>query len=549
MSKDELKSKRITLIVAILTGMTVIIAAGQMLLQYQSNKNQFGGSMNVMWQNHPLNNNETKTIVICLENGAISLDSLIVTPTFVNVEDHELTGFSLRFETKCENITLAPTALFKLENPHGINKSFKYDKESLPAHDKTPSTPFSSIKLNNSNDSKGKCSIKSIATYNGIQSVFECSFEVWFFVVPNKNNLSNDQWRTTCERFVLDQMKDVSCEVYCFANEKVTVRNESEPNVNNIDNTNYNKVDNNNNNAGNTNDYNIGSNNNNQKVYYDFSHAFNADSTSIVFTSKSNGISFVMKLVEGGTFLMGAQFEDPSKPNFSSFDERLKSECDFFNETPVHEASLNSFYLGETEVTQELWRYVTGNEPTYGDRNYGRGNDYPVYYVSWERCQSFIKRLNSMTGLSFRLPTEEEWEFAARGGKKGNGNNKYAGGNDMDDLGWYCRNSGEAYLKGDYFDMGDLRELRRNNKNKTHPVKTKCPNELGLYDMSGNVWEMCSNKYYSYSYGMIQTNNTGNEYVQRGGSWGSVEDFCRVSCRGTENKARNATGFRLALPK
>lgn len=548
MSKDEQKSKRRWIVGIVIAVIAIVPTSIGVYYQYLDNKNQMGGSMNVMWQNHPLNNNETKTIVICLENGAISSDSLTMTPTFENTGDHSLEDFSLSFVVNCNSVTLTPAAVFTVTE-YGENKLFTYDKDFLSAHDKAP-TPFSCIKLNSS---KGRCFIKSKATYNGIPSAFQSFIDVWFFVVPNKNNLSYDQWRSTCERFVIDQMKDVSCDIYCFANEKVIVRNESEPNYdffdNNIDNTNDNNVDNtNNNNAGNTNDNNIGNTNNKQKVYDGFSHAFNSDSTSIIFTSKPSGISFVMKLVEGGTFLMGAQFEDSSKPNFSSYDERLKIEHGFNNETPVHQASLNSFYLGETEVTQELWRYVTGNEPTYGKRDYGRGYDYPVYYVSWEDCQSFIKRLNSMTGLCFRLPTEEEWEFAARGGKKGSGN-KYAGGNNMDDVGWYCRNSGEAYLKGDLFNMGDLIELRRSNKNKTHPVKTKCPNELGLYDMSGNVWEMCSNKYYSYSYGIIQTNNTGNEYVQRGGSWGSAEDFCRVSCRGTANTARNATGFRLALPK
>ena len=532
MSKDEQKSKWwiiwIPIIGTIGTFIAIFIAVKGLHINLRSYQNQYSGSMNVIWQNDTLSNHETKTIVICLGNGAISLDSLIVTPTFVNTEDHELKGFSLRFEAKCDNILLTPTSLFKDETPHSKKQSFRYDKEILSAHDKTPPTPFSSIKLI---DSEGKCSITSIATYNGIQSAFECYFDVRFFVVPNNNNLSYDQWKRTCDNSIKGKIEDVPYDALYIQNNGVIVQEV--------------KVNNQPNNPISGNDK--GGVNTNQIVSDGFSHAFNSDSTCIVFTSKSKDINFVMKLVEGGTYLMGAQFEDASKPNFSSYDERLMREHDFSNEIPVHQVSLNSFYLGETEVTQGLWRYVTGNEPTYGDRNYGQGNDYPVYYVSLEECRSFIKRLNSMTGLNFRLPTEEEWEFAARGGRKGGGN-MYAGGNNMDDLGWYCRNSGAVYLNGDFFNMGDLRKVRRDNKNKTHPVKTKCPNELGLYDMSGNVWEMCSNKYYSYLYS-IQINNTGNEYVRRGGSWGSSEDFCRVSCRDNMNVKHNATGFRLALSK
>ena len=257
-------------------------------------------------------------------------------------------------------------------------------------------------------------------------------------------------------------------------------------------------------------------------------HGYSSDSTSIIFFSRSNDMRFVMKLVEGGTYLMGAQNEDYSKPNY---DEKAD-----VNESPVRQVKVKSFYLGETEVTQELWRYITGAEPSNKRVwNYGRGENYPAYYVSWKDCQSFIEKLNNLTGCKFRLPTEEEWEFAARGRKKGNGY-KYAGGDAMDVLGWYGRNSGETYITGP-LTVDVWKRVRDTNKNKTHPVKTKSPNELGFYDMSGNVWELCSNKSISKD----------GKYLQRGGSWGAQEDFCRVSSRQYLPDERNATGFRLAL--
>ena len=143
-------------------------------------------------------------------------------------------------------------------------------------------------------------------------------------------------------------------------------------------------------------------------------------------------VSFKMIKVDGGTFWMGAQNSDPKGRNYDS-------EVEFYNEYPVHSVTLSSFYICETEVTQSLWKIVMGSEITRhgGWKNeWGRGNDYPAYGGNWYDCQSFIKELNKLTGKKFRLPTEAEWEFAARGGNKSNGY-KYSGSNNIDDVAWY----------------------------------------------------------------------------------------------------------------
>lgn len=194
-----------------------------------------------------------------------------------------------------------------------------------------------------------------------------------------------------------------------------------------------------------------------------------------------------MVFIEGGTFMMGAQNESPTLPNFDSDAQS--------NEQPVHQVTLNDFYIGKYEVTNELWEYVMENSyPSY----FG-GENAPVECVDMLDCQEFIGKLNSMTGKSYRLPTEAEWEYVARGGNKSQ-NNKYSGSNILDDVAWNFNNS-----------------LRQ-----THTVGTKKSNELGVYDMNGNVYEWCSDLYGSYS-SLEQINPTGpesgNYYVVRGGSW------------------------------
>ena len=194
------------------------------------------------------------------------------------------------------------------------------------------------------------------------------------------------------------------------------------------------------------------------------------------------------------------------------------------DETPTHKVTLSSYSIGETEVTQELWKAVMGSNPS----NFS-GNQNPVEKISWNDCQTFITKLNQLTGKKFRLPTEAEWEYAARGGNKSKGY-KYAGSNTIGDVAWYSSNS----------------------SSKTHPVKQKAANELGLYDMSGNVYEWCQDWYGSYS-SSVQTNPTGassgSYRVCRGGSWSSSAKLCRVSYRrsNTPSLSLNGIGLRLAL--
>ena len=152
-----------------------------------------------------------------------------------------------------------------------------------------------------------------------------------------------------------------------------------------------------------------------------------------------------------------------------------------------------------------------------------------MYYISWNDCQEFIKKLNAMTGKNFRLPTEAEWEYAARGGNKSRGY-KYSGSNNIDDVAWY----------------GD------NNGGETHPVRTKQANELGIYDMSGNVYEWCQDWYGDYS-SATKTNpkgaTTGSRRVLRGGSWLNIAGYCRSSYRynNSPDYRYSHLGFRLVL--
>ena len=200
-----------------------------------------------------------------------------------------------------------------------------------------------------------------------------------------------------------------------------------------------------------------------------------------------------MVYVEGGTFMMGALPND-------------KKALD--SEKPRHQVTLSSFYISKYEVTQELWQAVMGSNPSLFKGDLQR----PVECVSWNDCQTFIRKLNELTGEQFRLPTEAEWEYAARGGQKSRGY-LYSGSNDIADVAWYDDNSGDG----------------------THPVGRKQPNELGLYDMSGNVYEWCQDWYGPYS-SSAQTNPTGpasaSDRVYRGGSWFNFyARYCRASYR------------------
>ena len=229
-----------------------------------------------------------------------------------------------------------------------------------------------------------------------------------------------------------------------------------------------------------------------------------------------NGVTFRMLPVEGGTFTMGATAEQGS----DAYDD----------EKPTHSVTLSSYYMGETEVTQALWQAVMGSNPSYFTGDSQR----PVETVSWDDCQEFITKLNQLcasqlNGRQFRLPTEAEWEYAARGGKQSRGY-KYSGSNTLGSVAWYDDNSGST----------------------THAVGTKQANELGLYDMSGNVWEWCSDWYGSYGSG-AQTNPTGSTSgsgrVYRGGSWNRIAGYCRVSYRysGTPDYRYFNLGLRLSF--
>lgn len=205
-------------------------------------------------------------------------------------------------------------------------------------------------------------------------------------------------------------------------------------------------------------------------------------------------VYFKMIPVEGGSFIMGDEDES-------------------------HKETVSSYKIGETPVTQALWKAVMGSNPSKF-----QGDNLPVEQVSWQDCQTFIARLREITGKEFRLPSEAEWEFAARGGNKSL-KTQFAGSNDIEAVGWCIVNCSDNENAGK--DYG------------THAVKTKAPNELRIYDMSGNVWEWCADNYDSY----------GTSKVCRGGSWDSDAQSCSISFRNYGGSLRRSPslGFRLAL--
>jgi formylglycine-generating enzyme required for sulfatase activity len=238
-----------------------------------------------------------------------------------------------------------------------------------------------------------------------------------------------------------------------------------------------------------------------------------------------NGVTFTMVAVKGGTFTMGMTAEQGSD--------------DFIYEQPAHKVTLSSYCIGQTEVTQALWQAVMGSNPSYfsSRNNYDTNLQRPVESVSWDDCQTFITKLNQLTGRTFRLPTEAEWEFAARGGNKSHGYT-YSGSNNPDDVAWYS--------------IFSQTQTNGNVEYGTQTVATKAPNELGLYDMSGNVCEWCQDWFGTYS-SDAQTNPVGPSTswgrVLRGGDWYYDARSCNVLRRRglIPNNTGNNLGLRLAL--
>ena len=221
-----------------------------------------------------------------------------------------------------------------------------------------------------------------------------------------------------------------------------------------------------------------------------------------------NGFTFDLIKVEGGSLMMG------------------DDESDYDAEKPAHLVTVPDFYLGKYPVTQGLWQAVMGENPSYF-----KGFNRPVERVSWDDAQVFLEKLNEQTGKSYRLPTEAEWEYAARGGKYSQGCS-YAGSSKPEEVGWYGYNS----------------------HGETKPVGMKLPNELGLYDMSGNVWEWCADVWHSNYKGAPEdgsawkTGGVQSTRVTRGGSWHDSDANCRVSYRSSDLAVAwlYDFGFRLA---
>lgn len=241
-------------------------------------------------------------------------------------------------------------------------------------------------------------------------------------------------------------------------------------------------------------------------------HVLNGVNNGSSHTFIANNVMFEMVRVEGGTFTMGATAEQASDA--------------FSDELPTHKVTLSPFLIGKYEVSQTLWLAVMGENPSVNT-----GINLPVDNVTWNECQTFITKLNELTGKNFRLLTEAEWEYAARGGNKSKGY-KYSGSNNLGDVAWYIDNS----------------------NNTSHAMGTKAPNELGIYDMTGNVMEWVSDWKGSYSSG-AQTNPTGPDSgtyrVNRGGSYGNVERLSRITNRNSidPNMSSKTMGLRLCLPE
>lgn len=241
---------------------------------------------------------------------------------------------------------------------------------------------------------------------------------------------------------------------------------------------------------------------------------FAQDSIPAPTSCRVNGVTFNMVRVEKGEFWMGAQHLDTADVNYDRHSQN--------DEVPVHHVTIREdFYIGQTEVTQKLWKAVMGYNPSRS-----KCPKRPVTNVNYFEVQEFIRILDSLTGLDFRLPTEEEWEFAARGGNHSRGY-VYSGGNEAQKVAWH---------------NGNARNIRK--------VKKRKANELGIYDMSGNVWEWCSTTYRFYDKERnARLGKDGEMHVIRGGAWQLPETSCRVAWRGKRlpELQNSFGGFRLCL--
>lgn len=225
-----------------------------------------------------------------------------------------------------------------------------------------------------------------------------------------------------------------------------------------------------------------------------------------------NGVPFDMQRVEGGVFVMGGTREQHR--------ERISTDL------PTHTVALDAYYIASTEVTQALWKAVMPEWEFFEELYLP---NFPISYISWNDCQEFVRRLDSITGMPFRLPTEAEWEYAARGGNRSKGF-RFAGGNIVENVSWGLSNAGF----------------------RTHEVGKKQPNEVGLYDMTGNVSEWCSDWYAPYHFGTVpnpQGPTTGKEKIIRGSSYSNCQDNSYLSHRymAVPTEATSYCGMRLAL--
>jgi len=229
-------------------------------------------------------------------------------------------------------------------------------------------------------------------------------------------------------------------------------------------------------------------------------------------TVEVNGIPFHMRRVEGGSFTMGGTIEQTDR--------------DVYTDKPAHLVFLSPYYIAETEVTNQLWAAVMPERESLSPKGYPQ---HPISYVTWTDCQEFVRRLDSLTGRPFRLPTEAEWEYAARGGAKSK-KHRFAGGDEPDSVGWTNHCSG----------------------NWTHPVARKRPNELGLYDMTGNVNEWCEDWYAPYNLGTMPNpcvRDSSEGRIARGASYDDCIANSHLSIRRwyAPETSRGYIGFRVAF--